>query len=183
MVRPGQTGASAVKGTGVSGETSFIPGPETTRAFRDALGRFATGVTVVTTEGAHGPVGITANSFAALSLDPPMVLWSPARASRRFIHFAEAHGFAIHILSQDQHPLAQRFVRADHHFEDLGLTRSPEGIPLLPGTLARFECRTAAVHEGGDHVIITGHVLHASFRDGDPLVFWAGRYGGFAPEI
>ena len=166
----------------MSGETSFIPGPETTRAFRDALGRFATGVTVATTEGAHGPVGITANSFAALSLDPPMVLWSPARSSRRFIHFVEAHGFAIHVLAQDQRALAQRFTRADPHFEDLGLTRSAEGIPLLPGTLARFECETAAVHEGGDHVIITGHVRRASFREGDPLVFWAGSYGVFRPE-
>lgn len=163
-------------------ETAFIPGPETARLFRDALGRFSTGVTVVTTTGPQGPVGLTANSFAALSLDPPLVLWSPARASRRFAAFSGAQAFAIHILGEEQRDLCRHFTQPDDHFQGLHMTLSPEGTPLIPGTLARFECVTHASHEGGDHVIIVGRVLRAAFRDGAPLVFSAGRYGGFTAQ-
>jgi flavin reductase (DIM6/NTAB) family NADH-FMN oxidoreductase RutF len=167
-------------GSAVTTETAFTPGPETARLFRDALGRFATGVTVITAEGTQGPVGLTANSFAAVSLDPPLVLWSPARASRRFATFAHAPHFAIHVLAEGQEELARHFTRPDDHFAGLHMTRSPEGMPLLPGTLARFECEHAAAHEAGDHVIVVGRVLRASFTDGAPLVFSRGRYTGLA---
>lgn len=160
-------------------ETAFVPGPETARSFRDALGRFTTGVTVITTTGPKGPVGLTANSFAALSLDPPLVLWSPARASRRFDAFAKATAFTIHVLAEDQRELCRHFTQPDDHFQGLHMELSPEGAPVIPGTLARFECLTHATHEGGDHVIVVGRVLRAAFREGAPLVFSAGRYGGF----
>ena len=184
-------------GAGPAGTRSFVPGPGQERALRDALGRFATGVTVVTAPAAHAadagaqtapharPMGITANSFASLSLDPPLVLWSPARASRRFTAFATADHFAIHVLAADQIGLARHFAGPGAGF-DLpgiapGIAPGLGGAPLLPGVLACFECAREAVHEGGDHAIVVGRVLRASLRDGAPLVFASGRFGGFAP--
>ncbi len=150
------------------------------RAFRDALGRFATGVTVVTTAGPEGPVGFTANSFASVSLDPPLVLWSPARASARFAVFAQARHFAIHILAEEEAGLCARFARRGAGFDGLDHRFSPEGIPLIPGTLARYECIQHATHDGGDHLVILGRVLRYHARDGAPLLFSQGGYGGFA---
>lgn len=161
-------------------ETAFTPGPETGRNFRDALGRFATGVTVVTTLGPQGPVGVTANSFSALSLDPPLLLWSPAKSSRRCRAFAEARAFAVHVLAADQLDLSRHFTQPDDHFTGLATTTSPEGTPLIEGTLARFECLTEATHDAGDHVIVIGRVVRARFREGRPLVFSQGRYGSFS---
>lgn len=163
-------------------EESFTPGPSNERRFRDALGKFATGVTVVTARGARGPIGITANSFASLSLDPPLVLWSPARASRRFAAFASAQHFAIHVLAADQLALGRHFAREGGNFDLPSLAFNPEGVPILAGCLARFECRRKAVHEGGDHAIVVGEVQRATVRDGPPLVFSAGRYGDFVPR-
>lgn len=160
---------------------SFCPGPDTERRFRDALGAFATGVTVITAAAPGGPVGITANSFASLSLDPPLVMWAPARASRRFAALVAAEYFAIHVLGREQYPLARHFSREGRDFAIPGVVLSPQGVPLLPGCLARFECRREAVHEGGDHAIVIGRVERAEHRPGAPLVFSAGRYGGFAP--
>ncbi|WP_413719661.1 flavin reductase family protein [Silicimonas sp. MF1-12-2] len=159
--------------------TSFTPGPDTVRAFRDALGRFATGVTVVTCQSDLGPLGITANSFASLSLDPPLVLWSPARASRRFEAFANADHYAIHILSDAQQDLCRRFATQGHDFGGLAWTANDDGVPLFEGCLARFECTRHAIYEGGDHAIIVGHVTSAATNDGQPLLFAGGRYGGF----
>ena len=157
----------------------FDPGPETSRAFRDALGRYATGVTVVTTMGDAGPVAITANSFSAVSLDPPLVLWCPARRSSRFEAFRGAVRYAIHVLAADQLDLGLRFARSGGDFADLPDTLTDDGMPLLPGVLARFDCRAHAVHEGGDHAILVGRVTRAAMRDGEPLIFWGGRYGDF----
>jgi flavin reductase (DIM6/NTAB) family NADH-FMN oxidoreductase RutF len=157
----------------------FAPGPETVAHFRHALGRFATGVTVVTAMGATGPVGITANSFASVSLDPPLVLWSPARASRRFEVFAGAPAFAIHILEARQEPLARHFVRHGHPPEGIGWQHGHRGVPVLPDCLARFDCALHACHDGGDHAILVGRVLHAVVGTGAPLVFLGGDYGGF----
>jgi flavin reductase (DIM6/NTAB) family NADH-FMN oxidoreductase RutF len=157
----------------------FTPGPETVRDFRHALGTFATGVTVVTAMGEAGPVGITANSFASVSLDPPLVLWSPARASRRFPVFEEAAHFAIHILDARQEALAHHFVRHGHGPDDLRWATGAEGVPVLPECLARFDCAAWASYDGGDHAILVGRVLHAVVRPGRPLVFLGGAYGGF----
>lgn len=161
---------------------TFNPAEGDTRRFRDALGAFATGVCIVTTGGSPAPVGITANSFASLSLDPPLVLWSPARASRRYAAFSAARHYAIHVLAADQFALARHFALNGLDFALPGVTASPEGVPLLPGCLARFECCQQAVHEGGDHALIIGRVLRAASRPGAPLVFSAGRYGGFLPD-
>lgn len=159
---------------------SFNPAEGDTRRLRDAFGAFATGVCVVTAPAEGGPVGITANSFASLSLEPPLVLWSPARASRRFAAFCAAEHFAIHVLAEDQFALARHFALKGRDFALEGVSANAEGVPLLPGCLARFECRQEAVHDGGDHALIIGRVLRVSHRAGVPLVFSAGRYGGFA---
>jgi flavin reductase (DIM6/NTAB) family NADH-FMN oxidoreductase RutF len=152
------------------------------RGFRSALGSFATGVTVVTARGVSGePVGITANSFASVSLDPPLVLWSPARSSRRFEAFAAAEHFAIHILAQDQQAACDAFVRAQGGFDAVSWVEGPEGLPLLEGCLARFLCRREGMLDGGDHAILVGRVWEAARREGAPLVFQSGLYGGFVP--
>lgn len=162
----------------------LVPNPSDPRLFRDALGRFATGVTVITTCEADGsaPVGITVNSFASVSLDPALVLWSAARASMRHRHFSEAQAFAIHVLCADQRELAQRFTRSGSGFDGLALARNDAGVPLIDDVLARFECVTEATHEGGDHTIIIGRVTRFTLcRAGAPLVFFAGGYGDFTP--
>ena len=152
------------------------------RRLRDALGRFATGVTVVTTQTTDGPLAIVANSFASVSLDPPLVLWSPARASRRFAAFAEATHYAIHVLAAEQTALIARFARGGTDFDLPGLTFSPRDVPLLPDCLSHFECISEARHAGGDHLILVGRVLDFSFRPGAPLVFSSGAYGTFLPR-
>lgn len=160
--------------------TEFTPGGEATRAFRDALGRFATGVTVVTCATADGPQGITANSFSSVSLDPPLVLWSIARTSTRFAVFSVARHFVIHVLAEDERDLAARFTRGGAGFDGLDWTAGPGGAPVIGGTFARFDCRLHASHDGGDHLIIIGQVERAALRDGAPLVFSQGHFGAFA---
>ena len=161
--------------------TRFTPGPETVRILRDALGRFVTGVTVVTAPTPAGPIGITANSFTSVSLDPPLVLWCPARASRRFAHFDAAGHFAIHVLGADQLEIARRFASGAGGFD--AQEQSPEGVPLLPDALARFDCALHAAHDGGDHTIVVGRVLRAELRAGAPLVFSGGDYGQFSSGL
>jgi len=160
----------------------FVPGPETARAFRDALGQFATGVTVITTQTNNGPVGITANSFASVSLDPPLVLWSPARSAGRFAVFEGAQHFAIHVMGAAQAALATAFVRDGAAFGGLDWAAGASGAPLIEGCLARFECERHAVHDGGDHAIVVGRVLSACHLPGAPLLFVAGRFAEVAPQ-
>jgi flavin reductase (DIM6/NTAB) family NADH-FMN oxidoreductase RutF len=160
---------------------SFAPESDG-RAFRSALGSFATGVAVVTARDADGsPAGITANSFSSVSLDPPLILWSPKLASRRYATFAEAPHFAVHVLARDQQALCDHFVR-ESGFGPVPFSSGPEGLPLLEGCLARFLCRQEAVLPGGDHAIILGRVWQAARRDGAPLVFQGGKYGAFRPH-
>ena len=162
-------------------EEMLSPGADP-RAFRRALGAFATGVCVVTARDDLGrPAGITANSFASVSLDPPLVLWCPKRDSRRFATFTQAPSFAIHVLAREQQDLCDHFVRSDS-LDGLPWREDPGGLPLLPGSLALFLCDREAVLDGGDHAIVLGRVREARRRDGAPLVFQGGRYGGFRPR-
>ena len=153
--------------------------PDDPRAMRDALGRFATGVCVVTTAAPTGPLGITANSFSSVSLDPPLVLWSPAKASRRFEPFVAAEGFAIHVIGADRPEVAQAFVTEGNAFPALDWRPAEDGTPLIEDCLARFHCRRHAVHDAGDHAIVLGRVVACTHREGEPLIFSAGRYGAF----
>jgi flavin reductase (DIM6/NTAB) family NADH-FMN oxidoreductase RutF len=166
-------------------EIGYTPDPNNLRTFRNALGRYATGVTIVTAReaGGGGPVGITANSFASVSLDPPLVLWSAARSSLRHAHFSVASAFAIHVLGAEQAELATRFSRNGADFTDTDFRANAQGVPLLPGCLARFECLTETRHEGGDHTIIIGRVTHFTLgAETVPLIFAQGRFGHFIAD-
>lgn len=160
--------------------STFAPTPQNQRHYRDALGCFATGVTVVTTQTPTGPLGMTANSFASVSLDPPLVLWSPAATSERYPYFAASTHFSIHVMRQDQKDLALEFARRGDAFDLTGWSTNSQGVPVLDTCLARFDCATHAIHKGGDHAIIVGQVLTACVTEGSPLVFAQRAYGGFA---
>ncbi|KHQ53193.1 MULTISPECIES: flavin reductase family protein [Mameliella] len=160
----------------------FDPAQTDGRAFRDALGRFGTGVTVITCATTTGPLGITANSFSSVSLDPPLVLWAPAKSSSRYPFFMAADRFAIHVMGADQFDLCRAFARDGDAFDAFDWRRSASGVPLIEGCLARFECRQVAAHDGGDHSILLGHVERVSSREGAPLLFQGGRYGSFSAD-
>ncbi|SNR76180.1 flavin reductase family protein [Puniceibacterium sediminis] len=160
---------------------SFDPATEDARTFREALGQFGTGVTIVTCATNDGPLGITANSFASLSLDPPLVLWSPAKSSSRYPFYAAAEHFAIHVIGDDQLDHCKGFARSGDAFHEFDWTTGAHGVPLLSGCLSRFECEKTAEHEGGDHTIIVARVTRVTTRPGTPLLFFGGTYGGFAP--
>ena len=159
---------------------SFEPAQDNRRAFRDALGRFGTGVTIITCDAGDGPLGITANSFASVSLDPPLVLWSPAKSSSRYPFFMAADHFAIHVVGADQVSLCTAFARNGNAFEGSDWESGDHNVPLLNGCLSRFECTKVAEHDGGDHSIVVARVRRVTTQDGDPLLFFGGRYGGFA---
>jgi len=148
--------------------------------FRGALGTFVTGVTIITTDSPEGPVGIVANSFASVSLDPPLVLWSPAKASKRFEHFAGSRRFAVHVLSSDQRDICAAILKSKTAIADVPHGLSHCGMPIITGALATFECSLSATHDAGDHVIVVGEVTKCHHQPGDPLVFHAGKYGKFS---
>ncbi|ETX15297.1 flavin oxidoreductase [Roseivivax halodurans JCM 10272] len=166
-------------GMSMAEQQTFEPGPDNQRDFRDALGRFATGVTIVTTQTQDGPIAIAANSFASLSMEPPLVLWSPAKASKRFGYFADAQHFAIHVLAADQAALCSEVAKDARRFRPGDLAENEKGVPLIDTALAHFECSREAVHDGGDHVIVVGRVERVRMRAGEPLLFVGGQYGAF----
>ena len=146
--------------------------------FRQALGAFATGVTIVTTRDAAGnDIGLTANSFNSVSLNPPLVLWSLSRKARSHAAFIESEYFAVHILAADQEALSARFATAGaDKFESLTFARGAGGVPLLESCAARFVCRRAYRYEGGDHEIFVGEVVAFEHFPKSPLIFQRGRY-------
>jgi 3-hydroxy-9,10-secoandrosta-1,3,5(10)-triene-9,17-dione monooxygenase reductase component len=146
--------------------------------FRQALGAFTTGVTIVTAVDAAGKdAGITANSFNSVSLSPPLVLWSLSRTSSCYDAFMSARHFAVHVLASDQDSLASQFAQKGiDRFAGLTPQRGAGGVALLDGCVARFECRTAYQYEGGDHIIIVGEVLNFEHALLEPLVFKRGRF-------
>ena len=157
-----------------------LPPVFSARDFRAALGMFATGVTIVTACDAAGArIGLTANSFNSVSLEPPLVLWSLSRAAASMPVFAEGSHYAINILAAEQKELALRFARrgadrfADVAFRD-GLAC---GAPILEGAAAAFECFNRSRYDEGDHVIFVGEVERCERRAGaSPLIFHGGRY-------
>lgn len=161
----------------------FTPGEDNAHDFRSALGQYATGITIVTCQSDDKPMGITANSFASVSLDPPLVLWSPAKSSRRYQAFADAGHFAIHVLGAEQKEVCGHFARQGHGFEGLDWIRNADGVPLISGCLARFECTVFAQYDGGDHLIIVGEVQRAAKREGEALLFAHGSYGRFTAAV
>ena len=148
------------------------------RALRNALGEFATGVTVVTTRGTDGlPVGVTINSFASVSLEPPLVLWSLGLASPSLAVFESCSHYAVNILAADQVELSQRFSQSqDDRFAGIAMKVGASGTPLLPGCCAWFECRNELRYPGGDHIILVGQVENFSRQEKPPLIFHGGQY-------
>jgi len=158
---------------------AYLGGSEP-RLLRDALGCFGTGVTVVTTLDHGGkPIGLTANSFTSVSLDPPLILFSLARTSANLSVLRKAGRFAVNVLHIGQQRVAGRFAERDvARFDTVDWAiRMEGGSPILAGTLASFDCKTYAIHEGGDHVIFVGQVAHAWFEPHrDPLLYFRGKY-------
>lgn len=154
------------------------------RAFRNALGCFATGIAVVTTLCPdRRDVGVTVNSFSSVSLDPPLILFSLARTSQAYDFFVNGPAFAVNVLASDQEDLSSRFSRRDlpDRWEGVGADRWDSGVPILAGCLANLECDREAVHDGGDHAIIIGRVrrLHSAAA-GQPLLYFRGGYARLA---
>lgn len=149
----------------------------TPRGFRHALGQFATGLTVVTAEAGGRQAFVTVNSFASVSLDPPLVLWSLRRESRSLDVFRSAGHFAVNVLAADQIDVAAHFARSSPDGRrQPDVERGRGGAPLLLGVAASFECRRTAEHDGGDHVIFLGHVERYRCFDRAGLLFAQGRY-------
>ncbi|MCB1687969.1 MAG: flavin reductase family protein [Halioglobus sp.] len=149
------------------------------RELRDALGRFATGVCVITTVSSEQKaVGMTANSFSSVSLDPPLVLWSLQNNSDVYNVFAAPRHFAVNILSSEQQAYSNQYAKKGQHDLDPAHYRLGKyGAPIIRGALATFECELHATHEGGDHLIIVGRVTDMHQRPtGEPLLFYCGRY-------
>ncbi len=156
------------------------------RRYRRVLGAFPTGVTVVTTLAPEGaPVGITVNSFASLSLEPPLVLWALNVRSPKLAVFDRAERFAVNVLAEDQVELSRRFAaREPDPFAGVPTRPGLGGIPLLAGVIAHIQCRAHARYDGGDHAILVGRVEALDHGAKDrPLVFWGGRYHSAGGEI
>lgn len=170
---------------------SPTPAPQSSdfdsRAFRVALGAFATGVCIVTAKAEDGRrVGMTINSFSSVSLDPPLVLWSIARTAQSLPVFTTVENWAVNVLSETQEGLSNTFARPPlspegHRFDGVETAEGIGGAPLLAGAIARFQCATEHLYEGGDHVILVGRVLAFDRAEGvPPLLFAQGRYGHLA---
>lgn len=148
------------------------------RLFRNALGCFGTGVCVVTAATSSGPIGLTINSFASVSLDPPLILWSLDRASDRMEAFQIVDQFAVNILKDSQKELASRLAKKGAHAvpED-SLDPGPYDVPIIHDALAHFICKVEARHDGGDHVIFIGRVEKFHYEDqGRPLLYYRGGF-------
>jgi flavin reductase (DIM6/NTAB) family NADH-FMN oxidoreductase RutF len=150
--------------------------------FRSALGRFATGVTIVTAESFpdRRPLGLTISSFNSVSLNPPMILWSLAKAASSLPHFMKAERYVVHVLASTQLKLAKRFAYGPQsdRFQNLALTRAPGGTLMLddPECAAWFECYNLSHHEAGDHIIFVGQVERCDRNFSQPLVYHAGDF-------
>ncbi len=151
--------------------------------FRDVLGRFATGVTVVTAFEGGVPVGFTCQAFASLSLEPPMIVLAPSKTSTSWPRMIEAGAFCVNILTDEQQSLSEAFAirGADKtdKFEGIPWHVGSAGTPVLDGSLAWVECALEDVHDAGDHELVTGRVLELGVGEGNPLVFYRSAYGTF----
>jgi flavin reductase (DIM6/NTAB) family NADH-FMN oxidoreductase RutF len=154
------------------------------RDFRNALSSYATGVTIITAVAEDGrPVGLTCNSFASVSLNPPLVLWSLVIYSPNMATFQNASHFSVNVLGASQQALAKQFaVHSDDKFAGVDWSPGLGGAPVLPDTVACFQCRSADRYYGGDHVIFLGAVEAYSYRRAEPLLFAQGGFGTFEPH-
>ncbi len=148
--------------------------------FREVLGHFATGITIVTALEDGAPVGFSCQSFGALSLDPPMVILAPARSSTSWPRIAQAGYFCVNILDEHQEALCRAFaVSGGDKFDGVGWAQGMTGAPVLDGSLAVVECRLGDIFDGGDHELVTGHVVAMEIGEGSPLLFYRSGFGRF----
>ena len=154
-----------------------------TRDFRNALGRFATGICVVCTEstnanGTNQPVAMTVNSFASVSLEPALVLWSIDKHSSCFDYFTQSKGYSINVLSNEQQDLSARYAQSDHNMDETDYEQGKTATVVLKQALARFECTLEQQVDAGDHIILIGRVQHYDYQDDDEksLIYFAGQY-------
>jgi len=161
-------------------ETMIQTSVDNQKEFRTALGQFATGVTVITANDNHGPVGITVNSFASVSLDPALILWSVTNKSSNKDLFCNAPFFAVHVLAEDQADLALKFAKDPSAFAEGEWHFDSNHIPILHKAIARFECIIHTTFDGGDHTIIIGKVEQFTHNQGKPLIFTGGQFGKFS---
>jgi 3-hydroxy-9,10-secoandrosta-1,3,5(10)-triene-9,17-dione monooxygenase reductase component len=156
------------------------------RTFRNVLGQFCTGVTVITTVHDDMPIGFACQSFAALSLDPPLVLFCPTKHSRAWQAIEASGKFCVNMLHEDQqHVSAQFGSRAEDKFTGIGWQPSELGSPVLDGVLAHIDCTVHSVHDGGDHFVVFGAVQSMSEPPSikpRPLLFYGGEYTGIEPD-
>jgi len=148
------------------------------REFRDALGQFPTGVTIVTTLDLRGnPVGMTASSFNAVSLNPPLVLWSIDKEAISYEAFMATSHFAIHVLAAGQEDLSNLFAQKGlDKFDGINCRQGRRSVPILPEFAACFQCDIEHRYDGGDHTILVGRVQDFESHDREPLLFHGGRY-------
>jgi 3-hydroxy-9,10-secoandrosta-1,3,5(10)-triene-9,17-dione monooxygenase reductase component len=150
--------------------------------YRTVCGHFATGVTVITAMDGDEPVGMAANSFTSVSLDPPLVLFCPGKSSSTWPKIQRAGGWCVNILAEDQEEVCRLMAqKGAERFREIGWKSGPSGAPILSGTVAHIDCRTIAEHDAGDHLIVVGRVLEMAVNSKDgPLLFFRGGYGQFA---
>ncbi|MBD20358.1 MAG: flavin reductase [Rhodospirillaceae bacterium] len=156
-----------------------------TKEFRNTVGCFATGITVITTVDVDGlPIGLTANSFTSVSLDPPMVLFCLDRKVASFESFAVGKGFAVNILSSNQVDVSNRFAQSGpDKWEGFDYDTWDSGVPIIPDCLANIECRGHSILDAGDHVIVIGEVnnLASASEDVKPILYYRGGYKEILP--
>jgi 3-hydroxy-9,10-secoandrosta-1,3,5(10)-triene-9,17-dione monooxygenase reductase component len=150
--------------------------------YRTVLGHFATGVTVITAMDGEEPVGMAANSFTSVSLEPPLVLFCPGKSSSTWPKIQRAKGWCVNILAEDQEEVCRLMAqKGAERFREIGWKSAPSGAPVLAGTVAHIDCRTVAEHDAGDHLIVVGRVLEMGVNNHEgPLLFFRGGYGQFA---
>jgi flavin reductase (DIM6/NTAB) family NADH-FMN oxidoreductase RutF len=152
--------------------------------FRRVCGKYATGITVVTILDANQtPHGMTANSFTSVSLDPPLVLFCIDRKTAFLSHFLSGARYAINVLHEEQQEVSTCFARTGRdRFQGVAWTPGANGAPILAGVLASLECSVTQMVEAGDHVVVIGKVLHATWREGQPLVYFNSSYQSLRTE-
>ena len=147
--------------------------------FREVLGHFATGITIVTAMEDEGPVGFTCQSFTSLSLDPALIALAPAKTSTSWPKIAAAGAFCVNILSSDQEALCRTFAASGaDKFAGVGWSTAATGAPVLDGALAFIDCHLEQIHDAGDHELVIGRVLDMGVGEGTPLLYYRSGVGG-----
>ena len=170
--------------TEVTGDGAVAAEAIDPRRFRTVLGQFCTGVTIITTVDGGEPAGFACQSFAALSLEPPLVLFCPTKTSRSWAAIERSGVFCVNVLAEEQQSTCARFgSREPDKFAGIDWTASPLGSPILTGSLAHVDCSLESVHDGGDHWVAFGRVSSLSeIREERPLLFYRGQYTGIEPD-